>query len=156
MPKSQGRKELAHILDPGSTACCGPHIPEECGQQSFSKQDESRQDGGSCCRRGEEKQCFPDHVQMAAPGLLSGVSARRPLQFCSAVSVDVFSTSHPLWPGGRTTGRVCRVLNICPACSGAQGAEHCCCQLLFSTEWVFAWNYEAGTDRCRSRCSRAN
>lgn len=112
VPKSQGRKELAHILDPVSTACCSPHIPQECGQRSFSEQDESRQDGGSCCRRGEEKQCFPDHVPMAAPGLRLGVNEQRPLQFRSGVSVGLFFTALPLRPGGRTTGQ------------GVQSAEH--------------------------------
>lgn len=93
-------------------SCYSPHIPKECRQQSFSKQEESRQDDGFCCRRGEEKQCFPGHVQMAAPGLLLGVSEQRPLQFCSDVSVGLFFTSLLLWPGGRTTGQ------------GVQSAEH--------------------------------
>lgn len=93
-------------------SCYSPHIPAECGQHSFSKQDESRQDNGVCCRRGEEKQCFPGHVQMAAPGLLLGVSEQRPLQLCSGVSVSLFFTSLPPWPGGRTTGQ------------GMQSAEH--------------------------------
>lgn len=157
-----GSVSPAHTLDSGSMSCYGQHTSKDCGQQSFSKQDANRQHDGFCSRRAKRSdvsQIMCTDGSSWPPVRGEGAKTLTALLSCECEPVLYLSSSWlpPLLacgPGLRD--RMCRVLSMCPVSSRAQGSEHCRCHCFSSAEWVSAWNYKAGTDRCISRCSREN
>jgi hypothetical protein len=76
---------------------------------------------------------------------------------CSSVFfLSFLSGVHDTYLAGDYGKPADKVLSACLSWSGSPGSEYCGFYSSFSAELVSAWNYKAGTDRCISRCSRAN
>lgn len=167
-PKSemQGRLSGLHF---GPWLCPshhGPCVPKKRGKQRFS--------GGGNRSRQHHHFCFKGveaigvsritQLRMAAAGLQVRGRALAALPpgvhaGCSPASLRlgflVSGCRLLLLAWWRRRETVCKVLSPCLARSITRDSA-LQLLLLFSEESVSAWNYKAGTDRCISRCSRAN